>query len=146
EVRLPQILMALFVALSEEPRWDLRQTRTGPLLWDRVRKILDSLGRELAKDLGSSAGLPLLRSLFRVDLNLARGFRKASQDHIQELLALTRDLITEVAGQLPPEIRDVVFIVDNLEKIPESETEAAHLCTKPCSAMSCRCSPRCPPT
>jgi hypothetical protein len=123
EVRLPQILMALFVALSEEPRWDLRQTRTGPVLWDRVRKILGGLGRELAKDLASGTGLPLLRSLFRVDLNLARGFRKASQDHIQELLALTRDLITEVARQLPPEICDVVFVVDNLEKIPESETD-----------------------
>ncbi len=123
EVRLPQILMALLVALSEEPRWDLRQTRTGPVLWDRVRKILGSLGRELAKDLASSTGLQLLRSLFRVDLNLARGFRRAAQDHIQELLELTRDLIAEVAGQLPPEIRDVVFVVDNLEKIPESETD-----------------------
>jgi hypothetical protein len=123
EVRLPQILMALLVALSEEPRWDLRRTRTGPVLWDRVRKILGGLGRELAKDLTNDSGLPLLRSLFRVDLNLARGFRKASDDHIQELLALTRDLITEVAGQLPPEIRDVVFVIDNLEKLPDSETE-----------------------
>lgn len=33
EVRLPQILMALLVALSEEPRWDLKQTRTAPVLW-----------------------------------------------------------------------------------------------------------------
>lgn len=123
EVRLPQILVTLLVALSEEPRWDLRQTRTGPVLWDRVRKILGSMGRELAKDLASSTGLPLLRSLFRVDLNLARGFRRASEDHIQELLVLTRDLISEVGRQLPPEVRDIVFVVDNLEKIPESETD-----------------------
>ncbi|HEX7841868.1 MAG TPA: hypothetical protein VF469_30570, partial [Kofleriaceae bacterium] len=123
EVRLPQILMALLVALSEEPRWDLKQTRTAPVLWDRVRKILGSLGREVSKDLADAAGLPLLRALFRVDLKLARGFRKSSEDHIQELLTLMRDLITEVAAQLPPEIGDVVFVVDNLEKLPERETE-----------------------
>ena len=123
EVRLPQILMALLVALSEEPRWDLKQTRTAPVLWDRVRKILGSLGREVGKDLADTTGLPLLRSLFRVDLTFARGFRQKSQDHIQELLVLTRDLITEVAAQLPAEIGDVVFIVDNLEKLPESETD-----------------------
>jgi hypothetical protein len=91
EARLPQILMALLVALSEEPRWDLKQTRTAPVLWDRVRKILDSLGREVGKDLTEATGLPLIRSLFRVDLKLARGFRKASEDHIQEILGLTRD-------------------------------------------------------
>lgn len=123
EMRLPQILMALLVALSEEPRWDLKQTRTGPVLWDRVRKILGGLGREVSKDLAEATGLPLLRSLFRVDLHFARGFRKSSQDHIQELLALTRDLITEVAAQLPSEVADVVFIVDNLEKLPEAETD-----------------------
>ena len=123
EARLPQILMALLVALSEEPRWDLKQTRTAPVLWDRVRKILDSLGREVGKDLAEATGLPLIRSLFRVDLKLARGFRKASEDHIQEILGLTRDLITEVIQQLPPEINGVAFIVDNLEKLPESETD-----------------------
>jgi hypothetical protein len=123
EVHLPQILMALLVALSEEPRWDLKRTRTAPVLWDRVRKILGSLGREVSKDLADTTGLPLLRSLFRVDLSFARGFRKNAQDHIQELLALTRDLITEVTAQLPPEIGGVIFIVDNLEKLPEGETE-----------------------
>jgi energy-coupling factor transporter ATP-binding protein EcfA2 len=123
EVHLPQILMALLVALSEEPRWYLKRTRTAPVLWDRVRKILGSLGREVSKDLAETTGLPLLRSLFRVDLSFARGFRKNAQDHIQELLALTRDLITEVTAQLPPEIGGVVFIVDNLEKLPEGETE-----------------------
>jgi hypothetical protein len=123
EVRLPQILMALLVALSEEPRWDLKRTRTAPVLWDRVRKILGSLGREVGKDLADTTGLPLLRSLFRVDLSFARGFRAQSQDHIQELLTLTRDLIIEVAAQLPPEVGDVVFIVDNLEKLPEREID-----------------------
>ncbi len=129
EARLPQILMALLAALSEERRWDLKQTRTAPVLWDRVRKILGGLGREVSKDLAEASGLPLVRSLFRVDLKLARGFRKSSEDHIQELLGLMRDLITEVATELTklsPEIAGVVFIVDNLEKIPESETEGGN--------------------
>jgi hypothetical protein len=39
------------------------------------------------------------------------------------ILGLTRDLITEVIQQLPPEINGVAFIVDNLEKLPESETD-----------------------
>jgi hypothetical protein len=123
EARLPQILMALLAALSEEPRWDLKKTRTAPVLWDRVVKILGGLGREVSKDLAEATGLPIVRSLFRVDLKLARGFRKSSEDQLQELLGLTRDLITEVAAQLPPEVGGVVFIVDNLEKLPEIETD-----------------------
>ena len=126
EARLPQIMMALLAALSDEPRWDLRQTRTAPVLWDRVRKILGGLGREVSKDLAEASGLPLLGSLFRVDLKLARGFRKSSEDHLQELLGLMRDLILEVSAQLPPEVGGVVFIVDNLEKLPESETDGGN--------------------
>jgi Cdc6-like AAA superfamily ATPase len=76
EVRLPQILMALLVSLSEETRWDLKRTRSAPVLWDRVRKILGSLGREVGKDLAESSGLPLLRSLFKVDRRSIR--REAS--------------------------------------------------------------------
>jgi hypothetical protein len=123
EVRLPQILMALLIALSEEPRWDLKQTRTGPVLWDRVRKILVELRSDIGKDLAEASGLPLLRSLFKVDLNFARGFRKKTENHVQELLTLTHDLILEVTEQLPPEIVGVVFIVDNLEKLPEQATD-----------------------
>lgn len=123
EVRLPQMLMALLVALSEEPRWDLAKTRSGPALLDRIRKIAASVGRELGKELAETRGLSVLRSLFRVDLSFARGFRTHSQSHIQELLTLTQELIDEVTRQLPPEIADVVFILDNLEKLPESETD-----------------------
>ncbi|HET7503636.1 MAG TPA: hypothetical protein VFK02_21595 [Kofleriaceae bacterium] len=57
------------------------------------------------------------------DLSFARGFRKTAEDHIQELLLLTHGLILEVTAQLPPEVASVVFIVDNLEKLPERETE-----------------------
>ena len=123
EVRLPQLLTALLVGLSREPRIDLKTTRSGPVLWDRLRGILVGLGKDVAKNLADANGLSFVSSLLKVDLNLARGFRKASEDHIQDLLRLTRDLIIEVNGALPPEIAGVVFIIDNLEKLPDRETE-----------------------
>jgi hypothetical protein len=124
EIRLPQILVSLLAALAQEPRIDLKRTRSGPVMWTRVQKILKSLGRELSSDLADAKGIPLLRSLFRVDLKLARDFRKQSDDQLEELLDLTRDLVLEVRQQLPPEIADIVFIIDNLEKIPDGQTEA----------------------
>ncbi|MBK7536392.1 MAG: hypothetical protein IPI49_13690 [Myxococcales bacterium] len=123
EVRLPQILVSLMAALAAEPRIDLKKTRSGPELWARIGTILASAGREVSKDLADAAGIPLLKSLFRVDLKLARSFRKQSDDHLQALLSLTRDLVLEVRSQLPPEITDIVFVVDNLEKIPDIETD-----------------------
>src|SRR5262249_7602929 len=123
EIRLPQILVSLLVALAQEPRIDLKRTRSGPALWTRVQKILKNLGKEVSGDLAAATGVPLIRSLFRVDLKFARDFRKQSDDHLDELLDLTRGLVLEVRQQLPAEIADIVFIIDNLEKIPDGETE-----------------------
>lgn len=122
EARLPQLLVALLAALAEEPRWDLRATRSGPPLWERFRRIVGGLG-DAAGELANAAGFPQLRALLKIDLNLARGFRKAAQDHLQSLIAGTQDLIGEVTRALPPEQGAIVFILDNLEKIPEGETE-----------------------
>ena len=52
-----------------------------------------------------------------------RDFRRESSDHIQQILALIRDLVLEVRTQLPEDQSEIVFIVDNLEKIPDGETE-----------------------
>lgn len=127
EVRLPQLLVSLMAALAEQPRVDLKQTRSAPELWLRVRRILASVGREVSKDLADATGIPLVRSLFRVDLKLARAFRKQADDYLQDLLTLTRDLVLEVRQQLPPEVADIVFIVDNLEKLSDVQTETGDL-------------------
>lgn len=121
EVRLPQLVVSLMAALSEEPRVDLQKTRSGPKLWMQIRGILKEAGREIGSDL--SKEIPLLKSLLRVDLHFVRNFRKQSDDHIQQLLLLIRDLVLEVRTQLPVDQSEIVFIVDNLEKIPDGETE-----------------------
>jgi Cdc6-like AAA superfamily ATPase len=121
EVRLPQLVVSLMAALSEQPRVDLQHTRSGPKLWGQVRGILKSAGREIGSDLAKE--VPILKSLLRVDLHLVRNFRRESDDHIQQLLSLIRDLVLEVRTQLPADQSEIVFVVDNLEKIPDGETE-----------------------
>jgi hypothetical protein len=113
EARLPQLLVALLAALAEEPRWDLRATRSGPPLWERFRRIVGGLS-EVAGELANAAGFPQLRALLKIDLNLARGFRKAAQDHLQSLISGTQDLIAEVTRALPSELGAIVFILDNI--------------------------------
>lgn len=121
EVRLPQLVVSLMAALSVEPRVDLQRTRSGPKLWGQVRTILKAAGREIGGDLAKE--IPVLKSLLRVDLHLVRKFREQSDDHIQQILSLIRDLVLEVRTQLPPDQSEIVFVVDNLEKIPDGETE-----------------------
>lgn len=121
EVRLPQLVVSLMAALSEAPRVDLQGTRSGPKLWGQIRGILTAAGREIGNDLVKE--LPVLKSLLRVDLHFVRNFRKQSDDHIQQLLSLFRDLVLEVRTQLPPDQSEIVFVIDNLEKIPDGEAE-----------------------
>lgn len=103
EIRLPQILVSLLAALAQEPRIDLKRTRSGPAMWTRVQKILKSLGKEVSSDFAAATGIPLLRSLFRVDLKLTRDFRKQSDDYLEELLELTLPIVGEM-----PFTRDTV--------------------------------------
>jgi energy-coupling factor transporter ATP-binding protein EcfA2 len=121
EIRLPQLIVSLMAALAATPRVDLKTTRSGPKLWDQLLRIFKEVGREAGKDL--TKDLPLLPLLFKVDLHFVRSFRQKSDDHIQTLLKMFSDLVLEVRSQLPPDQSEIVFIVDNLEKIPNGETE-----------------------
>lgn len=121
EVRLPQLVVSMMAALAEQPRVDLQRTRSGPKLWGQIRGIFKAAGREIGSDLAEE--VPVLKSLLRVDLQLVRNFRKQSEDHIQQLLVTMRDLVLEVRTQLPADQSEIVFVVDNLEKIPDGETE-----------------------
>ena len=56
-------------------------------------------------------------------MQLVRNFRKKSDDHISELLTQLRDLVLEVRNQLPPDQSEIVFVVDNPEKIPDGTAE-----------------------
>jgi hypothetical protein len=121
EVGLPQLVVSLMAALAEEPGVDLRTTRSGPKLWDQVRALLTAAGREIGSELVTE--VPVLKSLLRVDLKFVRDFRRQSSDHIPQILSLIRELVREVRAQLPADQGEIVFVVDNLEKVPDGETE-----------------------
>lgn len=125
ELRLPQILVAILAALQKEPRLDLKATKAARPLLEGLKKIAAPLG-EVSEKLASVAGLPLLATALKVSSDLAGKFTKDALRQRQELLELTRNLILEVRAQLPAEVPDIVFVIDNLEKIPEQTLEGGH--------------------
>ena len=120
-LRLPQIIVAILAALVREPRLDLKSTRSATPLLGRLRKIASSLGEEIAKKIDDISGLPLFAATLKNSSELSTQFRDEALRQRQELTDLTRELIAEVRTQLPAEIADLVFVIDNLEKIPEQE-------------------------
>jgi hypothetical protein len=118
-LRLPQIIVAIVAALVREPRLDLKNTRSATPLLGRLRKIAGVLGEEVAKKIDNLAGLPLFATMLKVSSELSSQFRDEALRQRQELVDLTRELIAEVRIQLPAEVADLVFVIDNLEKIPE---------------------------
>ena len=73
EVRLPQLVVALIAALSEDPRVDLLTTRSGPKLWEPIRARLQASGREVGGELVKQVAV--LQSMLRVDLKFVRDLR-----------------------------------------------------------------------
>jgi hypothetical protein len=125
ELRLPQVLVAVLAALQKEPRLDLKETKAARPLLDGLRRIAAPLG-EVSEKLASVAGLPLLATALKVSSDLAGKFSKDALRQRQELLDLTRNLILEVRAQLPAEVPDIVFVIDNLEKVPEQTLDGGH--------------------
>ncbi|HVV83464.1 MAG TPA: hypothetical protein VHE35_10350 [Kofleriaceae bacterium] len=128
ELRLPQVLVAVLAALQKAPRIDLRSTRAVKPLLERLAELArasQSVG-ETAKKLADVAGIPFLAAALKISSEVAARFSKAALGQRQELLDLTRNLILEVRQQLPPDVAELVFVIDNLEKVPEQSLEGGH--------------------
>jgi hypothetical protein len=121
DLRLPQVILALLAALAQEPRVDLKKTKTASTLVARLKAITKALGGEVAKKFDDITGLPALATALRVNQEMSAEFGAAGLRQRESLLELTRDLVTEVRSQLPPGVVDLAFVIDNLEKIPEQE-------------------------
>ena len=121
DLRLPQVILALLAALAKEPRVDLKRTKTAGTLVTRLKAIAKALGGEAAKKFDDITGLPMLATALRVNQEMSAEFGIAGLKQRELLLDLTRDLVTEVREQLPQEVVDLAFVIDNLEKIPEQE-------------------------
>jgi hypothetical protein len=112
--------MALLAALAKQERDDLKDTRAAKKLVDRIQKLAADVGGDVAKGIDSLAKIPVLTTLLRTSQVFSSKFRDLAVTQIQDLLRLMDDLIAEVVADLKV---DVVFIIDNLEKIPEQPAE-----------------------
>jgi hypothetical protein len=122
EVRLPQLIVSLLLALAKEPRFDLKNNRAAMSLWKQLGELFGSSAKELFKDFAT--GVPGLGALLRVDLPMQREFRKRAADHTQKLIQLANDSVLEAMRVLPHGAQQIVFVIDNLEKMPDGPAEA----------------------
>ncbi len=121
EVRLPQIIVAILLALAEQPMFDLRANRPAMTLAKQLGELFGEAKKEIFRDL--VANVPVLKTLLRVDLPVQRAFREEANKVTQRLIELARDTVHEITKRLPVGHAGVVFVIDNLEKIPNLATE-----------------------
>jgi hypothetical protein len=121
EVRLPQLIVALLLALAEEPMFDLQANRPAMTLAKQIGELFGAAKKEIFKDL--VANVPVLKSLLRIDVPLQRAFRERATAVTQRLIELARETVQEVTDRLPAGHTGLVFVIDNLEKIPNLPTE-----------------------
>jgi hypothetical protein len=119
-IRLPHIIIALLAALARQERDDLKDTRSAKKLVARIKNLAGSVSKDLAKDIDSLAHIPLLTAALRASQELSSRFRDLAVTQIQDLLRELNDLVAEVVADLHV---DVVFIIDNLEKVPEQAVD-----------------------
>jgi hypothetical protein len=119
-MRLPHILIALLAGLAEQERVDLKETRSAKSLIGRIKALVGSISSEIAKQIDSIAHISILTALLRTNQEFSSKFQHQAVAQIQDLLRLLNDLVAEVARDLNV---DIVFIVDNLEKVPEQSAE-----------------------
>lgn len=123
-LRLPQIVLAMMSALAAEPRVDLRNSRSARSFAEKVGSIIGgvagSVGKELAKKVDQLAGVAIVGAAIKASQELANEFRDRASAQMQDLLAAASAVVAEVSTTLA---MDVVFIIDNLEKVPEQVIE-----------------------
>ncbi len=119
-IRLPHVIVALVAGLVRQQREDLKETRSAKTLAARIKALVGNVSGEIAKSIDSLTQIPVLTGLLRTNQEFSSKFRDQAVAQIQDLLRLLNDLVAEVSQALNVEI---VFIVDNLEKIPEQPAE-----------------------
>ena len=119
-IRLPHIIMALLAALARQERDDLKDTRAAKKLVARIQSLVANVSADIAKGIDTFTKIPVLTTLLRTSQEFSSKFRDQAVTQIQDLLRLMDDLIAEVVADLKV---DVVFVVDNLEKIPEQPAD-----------------------
>jgi hypothetical protein len=119
-IRLPHIIIALLAALANQEREDLKDTRSAKTLVERLKGMVANVSKDLAKQIDTLAQIPLLTAMLRTSQEFSAKFRDQAVTQIQDLLRLMNDLVAEVVKELNV---DVVFIIDNLEKIPEQPAD-----------------------
>jgi len=119
-LRLPQIVLAMIGALSEEPRLDLKNNQATSSFLAQLKKIAGAIGGEFAKKVDGIAGIEILGAAIKASQELSNQFRDKAAAQMQELLRAASGVVQEVARQLST---DLVFIIDNLEKVPEQVIE-----------------------
>ena len=119
-LRLPQIVIAMIAALAKEPRIDLKQNQAASSLAKRVKAIAQAVGKELASKVDDIAGMELLGAALKASQEVSNQFRSVAAAQMQDLLVAAAAFVAEVSRDLGLEI---VFVVDNLEKVPPQQIE-----------------------
>ncbi len=119
-LRLPQIIIAMMAALVKEPRLDLRANPAASSFTKRVKAIAGAIGKELASKVDDITGIELLGASLKASQEISNQFRDVAAAQMQELLATASGLVAEVSRELGVEI---VFVVDNLEKVPPQQVD-----------------------
>ncbi len=118
-LRLPQILVALVAGLEREGRVDLKKTKSKSKFLQILKSIAKASSKELARRIEEDAGIPLLSLTLQANQEMSEAFGVQGLQQRDRLLESARQLLWEVRHQLPPEVVDIAFVVDNLEKLPE---------------------------
>lgn len=121
-MRLPHILIALLAGLARQERVDLKETRSAKSLMARIKALVGSFSSDVAKQIDSLTHIPILTGLLRTNQEFSSKFRDQAVAQLQDLIGLLNDLVAEVVNDLKV---DIVFIIDNLEKVPEQATAGA---------------------
>jgi hypothetical protein len=119
-IRLPHIIVALLAALARQEREDLKETRSAKKLVSRIKGLAGGVSKDIAKDIDSLVHIPVLTTALRASQELSSKFQDQAMTQIQDLLRDLNDLVAEVVTDLKV---DLVFIIDNLEKIPEQSAD-----------------------
>jgi hypothetical protein len=115
-IRLPHIIVALLAALAKQERDDLKDTRSAKKLVQRIKSLAGGVSKDIAKDIDTLAHIPILTAALRASQELSAKFQDQAVTQTQDLLRDLNDLVAEVVAELHV---DIVFIIDNLEKVPE---------------------------
>lgn len=116
DIQLPDLLIALFAALWQDPLLQLPKRATAVRLGKEMLEWVRALGPAIAPDVAT--GIPLLGTLLK-NAELQRRLREKSWEYTARVIKDMGELIEEVRSSLVAgqQVDDLVIVVDNLEKV-----------------------------